>query len=376
MDTSYLKQNGRPVKICYVLAYDQPRYVRTEVLLAMLHRIEGEHIYKAINTNTHRGFARYLQTLGKLVVIRFRYRPDVYLLGFRGYEIYWPVRLLTLGKPLVFDEFINPYLWFVEEHRKFAPGSVAAKALRLYARSMLRSTEHILSDTNLHAAYSSRVLDIPLSKFTALYVGTNEQLFQATATQNAGRPKTPLKVFFYGNFLPLHGLSVILAAAEQLKNEPIEFTIVGGAKRQADMAKFVAELETKQLTNVRHLPWVPYNELPGYIAASDMCLGGPFGDTPQGRLVISGKTYQFLAMGKAVVVGRIDEDTGFADKQNCLLIAQGSSRALAEALLWAQHHRQQLPVIGKNGRALYEQRFSVRAQKSRLQTLIESLSTK
>ena len=110
------------------------------------------------------------------------------------------------------------------------------------------------------------------------------------------------------------------------------------------------------------------------IAEADICLGGPFGNTLQAQRVITGKTFQFLRSGKPTVIGEIKEDTGFVDKQNCLLVSQGSAKSLADAINWGMANRDKLHDIGKSGRAIYDKKFSVSAQKKEIRDLIGSLT--
>lgn len=358
------------MKVAYVLSYNQPKYVRTQFIVQTIESLPNVRLHTAVNTST--SVLRYVQTLAKLFWLRASKRPDVYILGFRGMEIYWPVRLLTIGKPLVYDEFLNPYLWIVEEHKKVSTHSLAAKLLRAYVRSIYMSCALVLSDTDIHARYSIEQFSQPSQKFLTLYVGTDEEMF--AAKNNMPATKT-FNVFFYGrSFLPLHGLDQIIEAAQQLEDEPhINFTIIGGAKRKKDMDVFLAEIKKRKLKNVDHKPWVQLEELPGYIDRANLCLGGPFGNTPQGQKVITGKTYQFLAMGKPTLIGLIDEEVGFKDGVNCLAVKQGNTDELAAKILWAYHHQDQLGTIGKMGKELYQSVFSQRIQAKKLDNALKKI---
>jgi glycosyltransferase involved in cell wall biosynthesis len=285
------------------------------------------------------------------------HRPDCYVLGFRGYEIFWPVRAVTLGRPLVLDHLVSPYDSLLHERRKIRKGGLVERGIYHYERAVLRCADGILTDTMAHKAFIAETFNIDLGKLYTVPVGADEDLFQPSATEKTDEHDGRLEVFFYGSFLPLHGVDVIVKAAAILREDPVHFTLVGGRKRKLrEVQQVCEELGPERITCV---DWVDYRCLPQWIGKADLCLGGPFGDTGQARRVITGKTYQFLAMGRPTVVGQIEEDCGFRDKWNCLLVPQGQPRALADAIAWCIEHRSRLELIGQEGRRLYSARFSL-----------------
>ncbi len=346
----------RQLKVCYVLSYYSPEYVRTSTLVAALERIEEIELFQARNTTS--GPWRYFQTLGRLLYIKLRYNPDCYILGFRGHDIFWPVRLLTLRKFLIFDELMSPSDAIINEGKKMRGGNLVGSLLFLCEKLSLHAANLILTDTNSHKSFLSRFFSLPDAKIATLPVATDEDLFVL--------PEKPSKndnsdgffnLLYYGSFLPLHGIEVILQAAYLLRKESISFTFIGG--NQQTRQEFSKKVARFGLDNVKHIHWVDFVDLPEMITNCDLGLGGPFGNTSQAGRVITGKTFQFLAMAKAVIVGRNDADGSFIDKENVLLVSRGDHRALADAILWAYKHQNELVKIGCRGRRLYEGQFSV-----------------
>lgn len=349
-------------KVCYVLSYRAPDYIRTRVLVQALEQMDDVELYKAINTRI--GFLRYGQTLAKVLYIRLRYNPDVYILGFRGQEIFWPVRLVSLRKKLIFDEFVNMYSWIVEEKKIVAKNSILARLIKRYNSLILNKAGLILEDTNLSAEYSSRVHHINLSKYSTVYVGADESVFHPMKTPKKKTDR--LEVFFYGTMLPLHGIEHILAAAELLKSEKLRLTVVGGGRKK----KYIEDkIKKSDLNNIRYFEWVEFSKIPTMINDSDICLGGPFGDTSQAARVITGKTFQFLAMGKPIIASKT-ENIGFVDKKNIIFCERGSAKSLAEALKWALDNRNKLEDIGRNGARLYKEKFSEKQIKVQVEKVI------
>lgn len=357
----------RPLKVCHVVCYRDPRYVRTRNLRAALDAIDGVQVVDA--TNRRRGFARYVETLWKLLKVRFRDAPDVYVLGFRGHEIFPFVRLLTMGKPLIFDEFMSPSDALLTEGKAGAFGRLAGLVLHPLEWLCLRLSARCLTDTELHREFIATRFGISRDRIDVVYVGGID-----SGSQSAGADvDSQLHVLFYGTFLPLHGVDVLLRACKLVEDKPIRFHIIGGAGRALE--EFRALLDELSPGNVVHDAWVDFAELQSrLIPSADLCLGGPFGGTPQARRVITGKTFQFLAQGKPTVIGRVDEPVPFADRQNCLLVEQANAESLAAAFEWALANRDRLPDIGLAGQRLFEDHFSTRALASQLEPALRAVS--
>ena len=350
-------------KVCVITCYNDPDYVRARAIRSALEKMNGVELL--VVKNSKKGVLRYLEVLMLLIKTRITQRPDHYILTFRGYEMLPFVWLICLGKPLIFDEFINLIEWVAYEHKKIKPHSLPYKVLWSYYRVMLHMPKVILTDTEAHAEYSAELMRMPRAKFVAIPVATDESVFHASADPNK-HVDTPLEIFYYGNMLPLHGLLYVIDAAVQLKDLPFHFTVVGGK----DAAKNATTKAIQSGANITYKKWIPFEQLPGYVHNSDVCLGGPYGGTVQAEMVITGKTYQFMASGKTVVVGKIKSTTPFVDKENCLLVEQASSESLATAFRWALENREKLNEIGKNAAEIYQKELSVAVVAERLQKLL------
>ena len=351
-----MKAGMETISVCYVLSYYSPRYVRTETLVKALQKIKIVKLYQARNSS--KNFRRYFETIWKLIIIRLLHNPQRYILGFRGYEIFWIVRLITLGKYLIYDHMMSPYDSLVNEKKKIREKSLLGRIIYFYEKTILHSADLILTDTEVHAQYFHGLFDLPFKKIATIPVGADEDVFQLGISPKRTADLAILEVLYYGSFLPLHGMDIILKAASLLRDKPIHFTLIGG--NRLDLSEFHNMIKQLELNNVTHIDWVEYDELPQYIAHADLGLGGPFGNTGQAGRVITGKTFQFLAMAKTAVVGLYNGgDDGFENKVNCLQVPLGDEMALADALSWALEHRKNLKQIGQLGYELYQSKYSI-----------------
>ncbi|ALG67064.1 glycosyltransferase [Beggiatoa leptomitoformis] len=341
------------LKLCYVLAYRQPTYIRTVSLLKALQQIQEITLFTAINRKT--GILRYIDTIWQLIQIRWKHNPDYYILGFRGHEIFWFIKLITVGKPLIFDSLLSPSAALIGDKKQGNLGVFLGKILFYFEKSILHHANYILTDTQLHVDFLCKQFCLPPNKVFAIPVGADETLPSISPIQ-----KTHFEVLFYGSFLPLHGMSIMLEAASHLKDKPIHFVFIGGNGKNLKEFKKLQE-KFSLYHNISHIEWVDFSTLiHKYIPNADLGLGGAFGNTPQAQRVITGKTSQFLALGKPTIVGKIKENIDFIDKKNCLLVEQGDVFALVTAIEWAYQHQVELPAIGQAGLQLYQKQLSIK----------------
>lgn len=347
-----------PMELGYILSYGVPKHGRTELLVAALKQLPGLKVYEARNSSP--GMRRYFETLWKLLRLRLRVHPEVYLLGFRGHEIYPLVRAIVDRKArLIFDEFVSPYDSFTQESKQFSSESLAGRVIYRIEQFILRNADVLLTDTQSNARHYARIFDVPESKFFPIPIGVDETLFSPDGPQHDYEVPGGFIVFTYATMKPLHGMDVVLDAAALVRDIPVQFFIAGGSGKM--LADLQERMRTLSLTNIHHIKWIDFADLPAYIRGADLCLGGPFGNTPQSQRVITGKTVQFLACGKATVVGRSEEDPGFIHQQNCLLIPQKSAQELADAIRWAYENQARLNAIGQEAHRLFMSKFNLAA---------------
>lgn len=350
------------MKIAIVTCYDQNDYIRARGLRTAFAVAKG--VETVVVKNRHKGFLRYAEVPIRLVLLKLRWRPDVYVVAFRGYEMLLLMRLAFVRKPIVFDEMIN-LVEYLREHGKLREGTAADARMRKFYKWMTGNCRVILADTPAHAEYSANVTGLSLDGFLTVPVAADEKLFYPKAEKtNPGQ----FTVFYYGNGMtPLHGLEHVLSAAVLLKERKnVRFNIVGGKQKAAN----ACAAAVAKGANIVHEKWVPFEELPKRARQAGLCLGGPFGKTLQSQFVVTGKTTQFLACAAPVLVGANKTNYMFANKDNCLLVPPASPKAIAEAISWAADHPAVLHKIGLSGRKLYESHFSQKIVNQKINELI------
>lgn len=238
-------------------------------------------------------------------------------------------------------------------------------------KSILDDSDYLITDTESQAKYFSKLFCIPFEKFFVINMSVDKTIFSPDAKPRNFPHKENFIVFTYATFLPLHGMMTIAKAANEIRNLPIRFVIAGGKGRA--LSEFFEYLSLNNVTNIQHIPWIEPEELPSYICGADLCLGGPFGGTPQAQRIITGKTLQFLAFKKPTVIGENLETNDFENRKNCLLVNQNDPTDLANAIQWAYNNPPQLSEVARLGKETYEQKYSSEVVKKKFKSLLYKL---
>ena len=155
------------------------------------------------------------------------------------------------------------------------------------------------------------------------------------APETLGRPQrdgaAKLEVLYFGQYLPLHGLDVVVDAIGRLATrEDLRFTLIGTGEDRNRVERLLRATRA----DVSFVNWVPYAELGARIARADITLG-IFGSSAKARMVIPNKVYEAATVGAAIVTADTPAAREvFRDREHLLLCdANGASLAAAIAEL-------------------------------------------
>jgi glycosyltransferase involved in cell wall biosynthesis len=190
---------------------------------------------------------------------------DVVVAGFNGQLDVLLARLIAGRRArLVFAPLVTLTETLVDDRAVYRRGGLKARLAAALDRRTLETADLVLLDTEAHRDYVRRRLTAR-ARTATLYLGA-EGIFTPRPARER-RATEVLRVLFYGQYVPLHGVLVIVeAAALAGPDSGIELTMIGTGP---DRAAAQALAEARGCTHVRFEDWVPYEELPARLAACD-----------------------------------------------------------------------------------------------------------
>jgi glycosyltransferase involved in cell wall biosynthesis len=211
---------------------------------------------------------------------------------------------------------------------------------------------------NLVSAYQ-----IPGEKITVVPNGANTSLFkpleQDACRKSLGLDPETLYVCFVGNLAPWQGVEYLVKAAPSILSRYPEcrFLIVGDGVMKNELLNLSLELGIEDkfiFTGV-----VPYDRVPVYINASDVC-AAPFILARNAKIGLSPlKLYEYMACGKPVVASDI---SGVADaleaSKGGLPVPSENPEALAEAISKLLENPELRADMGSKGLSYVTENYS------------------
>lgn len=307
------------------MAGREPTYVRNALMLKCLEQI-GVGILDC--SDSRPGYPGRLLAVLRKFAARKKEAFDAVFVGFFGQPLV-PVVWHSTDRPIILDAFLSGYDTICFERKIFRPGSPVGRFFRWLDRYACEKSALVLLDTNAQIDYFTRTFALPREKFRRVLVGADESIF---FPRPVDKSDGKFRIFYCCSFLPLHGARYVVEAAAALAGHlELEFLVAG---RGPELGRVRALARDRRADNIRFLDWLPYGELPAEIAKADICLGGHFSDFDKAKRVIAGKSFQFIAMKKPVIVGDCPGNRElFCDRSNALFVRMADAGALAGAIL-------------------------------------------
>ena len=191
----------------------------------------------------------------------------------------------------------------------------------------------------------------------------------------SGKPNAPIRaqtrarlgaspgdclVLYAGTHGISHALHRIADAAALLAGLPVHFAFVGDGSDKPRLERRVAELG---LANVTLAPAVPPDEVPGLLAAADLCLV-PLRDVPLFATFIPSKMFEYLAAARPVIGSVAGEAAQILGEAGAVVVPPEDSGAVAAAIRALATDPGRRVAMGHHGRA-YVERFFDRTELAR-----------
>jgi glycosyltransferase involved in cell wall biosynthesis len=312
------------------------------------------HVWEGIEDKSQlTGISRKVRALARWLLaypsLMYRYLRlpdhDAVVVGYPGaldVLILWPLARWR-RTPILWDVFLSLYDTIVNDRKLVGRWSPVAWGLYVLEWLAARAATQPFLDSQAHADYFASLFHLTLGSVPAVPVGAEDvfergPITEAVATADTERAGT-WTVLFYGQFIPLHGLDVVIDAAALLARETdaVRWVIIGQGQEAGRIDARLAMLNTPTVSRV---DWVPYQELPQWISRADVCLG-IFGTTQKARNVIPNKVYQVLASGRLIVTSDTPaqrELLVYGAEPWLTFVPPGDAQALAAAILHLYRH--------------------------------------
>ncbi len=254
---------------------------------------------------------------------------------FPGHHLVWLAWLLTRfpRKILVFDAFISAYDTLVVDRKKVHRWNPLAWFIWLTDVIDCHLADEVLIDTKAHKEYFSRTFRIHPADITVVYLEAPDY-FRPDPHHRHMQGET-FEVLFYGSYIPLQGIDVILKAAAILQDRHarVHFTLIGGGQTYAAMRLLATEWK---LENVTFKPFAPLQDLPAIIRDADVTLG-IFGAGEKTQRVIPHKVIECMACNVPVITADTPAiHERYTEGQGIYLVPAGDAHALAGKIVELQ----------------------------------------
>ena len=370
------------MRICYFGTYEK-RYPRNSIFIKGLCQNEVEvyecHVplwEKKIIKDEKFGFSltfllRFFSAQIRLIFqyIFFIPKHDIIIVGYIGHlDMYLAKIFAIIGrKKLVFNPLISLYDTVISDRGYFIKSSLRARLMHFLDWSACKMSDMVLLDTKSQIQYFRNEFDLPNINFQRLFVGADNQVFYP---EHRVQSKDKFDVMFFGKFIPLHGITKIIEAANILRSEiDIQFTLVGMGQLRYKIENRINELG---IENIKLVDWIPYNQLSLKMAEADLLLG-IFGDSDKAKRVIPNKIFQALAVAKPILTADTPAIRELLIPDRHIFITESKPAKIAEKIQFIRSHEKNRHEVSKNGFYFFKEKLSINKLGADLKIILQCL---
>ena len=244
---------------------------------------------------------------------------------------------------IINDFFISNYDTYVYDRKKITNKNPKAWWKYFQDWFNFKFSKYLLSDTNAHFLRWEELFGKYNGKHFVLPVLADKEIYYPSLDYKIG---DKVKILFYGSFIPLHGIDVILNAFSIMEKSNVEFeaTIIGNGQMYSSMKNLFDNLNLKNVKMNGEM--IKEKELSDLIRQSDIVLG-IFGNSHKAKSVIPNKVYQATACAKCTVTMKTNTVFEFYSEKD-LVTCENNPESLSNTLINLISNKELVKEFSKN----------------------------
>lgn len=249
--------------------------------------------------------------------------------------------------------------------------------LKRLERDGVRHADRTITVCEEARAHYLRDCDADPSAVKIVSNTVDREVFDSETPPTTALPFDPAGSFvvsYIGNFTRHRGLDTLIEGFARLAETTSDARLVlvgkGNDAYVAGLKRLARSLGVRE--RVQFTGWVDFADVPGYVAASDVCVV-PHAPTPHTETTIPHKLFQYMAMGVPVVVTDVPPLSRIVERTQSGLVTPADDGAAMGAVLDELTDADRAHELGENGRRAVEREYNWERDGRRLRMLYDEL---
>jgi glycosyltransferase involved in cell wall biosynthesis len=263
--------------------------------------------------------------------------------------------------------YISTFDTMIYDRAKATEHSLLSRLYEWSDALSMNLADRIILETRVVIRDLAKRFGVQEGKFFHIFLAADEKVVAPKAGNNSNGE---FLVHFHGEYAPFHGVKYILQAADVLRDESVQFQIIGRGITYERNMQLARKLK---LENCNFIDWVPYADLAEYMSRADCCLGF-FGKNPRVLRVLTNKVIESIAVGKPLVTSKNEPvQELLKDGESAFLIERANPNAIADAIRKLRDNEELKNRIGKNGHEVFLQNCTLKIFSKKLRIVIDEM---
>jgi len=326
------------MRICY-FNYTKNIHARDAVYLKGLRENDVEIIECR---DSSPGWIKYWHLYRQHRVLRDKY--DILMVGYTGHVLVPFARLIS-RKKIIFNALSSLYEGIVISRGKKGPFYLRAIYSWLIDFVAFHTASLSLIESNGQKEYLAKKFLLKKDKLLVAWTGADDSIFYYDP--NIKKLQT-FTVLFRGGFLPESGIEYAIEAAKILKNENINFRIIGWGMMESKVRTMLNSFDSSRVEWIKEK--LPIEKLRGKMQETHLSLG-QLSRHPRLERTIPHKAFETIAMRLPYLTARNKAVMELlTEGETCLTCNSADAKGIGESLKqiadwWVGDVRHDLPGI-------------------------------